>query len=112
MVVEVGVISGELLYSSVHDNKEGVAKPPKASAALFCVPTPPRNPLVVINAPPEDHDVPLYSSVQDTTDPINPPKAKPSFCVPAPARKSLAVDKAPPADHDVPLYSSVHPTSK
>ena len=47
------------------------------------------------------HEVPLYSSVQDTTSfpASKPPKASPSFCVPAPAKPILEVIKAPPADH-------------
>ena len=55
-----------------------------------------------------DHDVPLYSSVQDTFEGERyPPKASPAFCVPDPAKPLLAVIKDPPAVHDVPLYSSV-----
>ena len=62
--------------------------PPKASPAV-CVPAPARANLPVINDPPVDHEVPLYSSVHDARTKlgkyISPPKAIPAFCVPAPA---------------------------
>ena len=61
----------------------------------------------VINAPPADQEVPLYSSVQVTFAFVKPPAASPAFCVPAPAGVYLATIKAPPADQEVPLYSSV-----
>ena len=98
----------EILYSSVHDTVAvaGVL-PPKASPAL-CVPFPAKEALAVIKATPADHDVPLYSSVQDAIAGLQPTKASPAFCVPAPAKAHLAVIKAPPVDHDVPLYSWVH----
>jgi hypothetical protein len=47
----------------------------------------------VDKAPPDDQEVPLYSSVQ-----VPFPKAKAAFCVPAPANSDLAVINAPPTD--------------
>ena len=95
------------MYSSVHDNEAGFL-PPNASPAA-CVPDPAKQPLAVIKAPSEDHDVPSYFSVHDNeVDGEHPPKASASFCVPTPAKLRLAVIKAPPAVHDVPSYSSVH----
>ena len=80
--------------------------PPAASPA-FCVPAPTNELLAVINAPPADQEVPLYSSVQVTSTFEKPPATSPAFCVPNPANSLLAVINAPPADQEVPLYSSV-----
>ena len=52
-----------------------------------------------------------YSSVNDTTAGVPPPKASPASCVPAPAKFRTPFIKAPLADHDEPLYSSVHDTA-
>ena len=65
----------------------------------------------MIIAPPADHDVPLYVSVQATTVGVPPPNAKAAVFVPAPARLNIAVIIAPPADQDVPLYVSVQATA-
>jgi hypothetical protein len=53
----------DLLYSSVHDKIFGLYPPIKRPAP--CIPKPLKIHLAVINAPPVDQDVPLYSSVQD-----------------------------------------------
>ena len=68
-------------YSSVHETVVVGEQPPKASPA-FCVPAPAKPNLAVIKAPPDDHDVPLYSSVHDLAGKA-PPKASPAFCSPA-----------------------------
>ena len=85
---------------------------PPAVNTSFCVPAPAKAYLAVINAPPADQDVPLYSSVQETpgTALIKPPATSAAFCVPAPVKACLAIIKAPPTDQDVPLYSSVQET--
>lgn len=71
--------------------------PPKAKPA-FWVPAPASPHLAVIKSPPDDHDVPLYSSVHaQRLLKRSPPKAKASFWVPAPARSCLPVINAPPA---------------
>ncbi len=56
--------------------------PPAASAA-FCVPDPANEFLPLINTPPADQVVPLYSSVQVIV--VDPQKINPAFCEPAPA---------------------------
>ena len=50
-----------VLYSSVHV----VILPPPAASPALCVPAPAKTLLAVINEPPADQDVPLYSSVQE-----------------------------------------------
>ena len=85
--------------------------PPKANAAVF-VPAPAKVFLAVIIAPPADHDVPLYVSVQATANTgAAPPKANAAVFVPAPAKTLLAVIIAPPAVQVDPLYASVHATA-
>jgi len=81
---------------------DGVA-PPNANAAVF-VPAPAKLDLAVIIAPPADHDVPLYASVQATFVGDNPPNANAAvFVAPAPPKAHLAVIIAPPADHIPPV---------
>ena len=57
-------------------------KPPNANPA-FCVPAPANLVVAIPKAPPTLQDVPLYSSVQETTLGEHPPTANPAFCVPA-----------------------------
>ena len=72
------------------------------------MPAPAKAYLAVFKLPPDDHDVPSYSSViAEEVLLIYPPKLKPADCVPHPAKSYLPVFKFPPDDHDVPLYSSV-----
>ena len=76
-------ICNGLSYSCV-ELDEVFVKPPIVIPTA-CEPPPAPNLNAVIKAPPDDQDVPLYSSVQDTEPtPALPPTESPAFCVPAP----------------------------
>jgi hypothetical protein len=82
---------------------------PPVPKAEFWDPAAPKNCcLPVINAPPADQVVPLYSSVHVTLAGVWPPKYKAKFCWPVAPPATWADIIAPPAAQVVPLYSSVH----